>query len=78
MSKRHILPMGTHKPLGSSWIKEVPTESEGGIKPPLAFTCGQALPMAETYARTMRKHRWDELRQLAKQMKSNIGPNNGD
>ena len=76
MAKLHILPMGTHKPLGSSWIKEVPNDID--VTEPIVYRFGQSKAMAATYARTMRKHRWDELRQLAKQMKSNVGPNNGE
>ena len=76
MAKFHILPDGTHKPLGSSWIKEVPNDID--VTEPIVYRFGQSKAMADTYARTMRKNRWDELRQLAKQMKSNIGPNNGE
>ena len=76
MAKFHILPVGTHKPLGSSWIKEVPNDID--TTEPIVYRFGQSKAMADTYARTMRKHRWDELRQLAKQMKSNVGPNNGE
>jgi len=76
MAKFHILPVGTHKPLGSSWIKEVPNDID--VTEPIVYRFGQSKAMADTYARTMRKNRWDELRQLAKQMKSNIGPNNGE
>ena len=76
MAKLHSLPVGTHKPLGSSWIKEVPNDVD--VTEPIVYRFGQSKAMADTYARTMRKHRWDELRQLAKQMKSNVGPNNGE
>tara|TARA_R100000234_G_C4919202_1_gene143387 strand:+ start:183 stop:413 length:231 start_codon:yes stop_codon:yes gene_type:complete len=76
MAKFHILPFGTHKPLGSSWIKEVPTTID--VTEPIVYRFGQSKAMADTYARTIRKNRWDELRQLAKQMKSNVGPNNGE
>ena len=76
MAKFHILPVGTHKPLGSSWIKEVPNDID--VTEPIVYRFGQSKAMADTYARTIRKNRWDELRQLAKQMKSNIGPNNGE
>ena len=76
MAKFHILPVGTHKPLGSSWIKEVPNDID--LTEPIVYRFGQSKAMAATYARTIRKNRWDELRQLAKQMKSNVGPNNGE
>jgi len=76
MAKFHILPVGTHKPLGSSWIKEVPNDID--VTEPIVYRFGQSKAMAATYARTIRKNRWDELRQLAKQMKSNVGPNNGE
>tara|TARA_R100000353_G_scaffold45835_1_gene36800 strand:- start:481 stop:711 length:231 start_codon:yes stop_codon:yes gene_type:complete len=76
MAKFHILPVGTHKPLGSSWIKEVPNDID--VTEPIVYRFGQSKAMADTYARTIRKNRWDELRQLAKQMKSNVGPNNGE
>ena len=76
MAKFHILPVGTHKPLGSSWIKEVPNDID--VTEPIVYRFGQSKAMADTYARTIRKNRWDELRQLAKQMKSNLGPNNGE
>ncbi len=76
MTKFHILPVGTHKPLGSSWIKEVPNDVD--VTEPIVYRFGQSKAMAATYARTIRKNRWDELRQLAKQMKSNLGPNNGE
>ena len=76
MAKFHILPVGTHKPLGSSWIKEVPNDVD--VTEPIVYRFGQSKAMAATYARTIRKNRWDELRQLAKQMKSNLGPNNGE
>ena len=76
MAKFHILPVGTHKPLGSSWIKEVPNDID--VTEPIVYRFGQSKAMADTYAKAMRKHRWDELRQLAKQMKSNVGPNNGE
>jgi len=76
MAKLHILPVGTHKPLGSSWIKEVPNDID--VTEPIVYRFGQSKAMADTYARTIRKNRWDELRQLAKQMKSNVGPNNGE
>ena len=76
MAKFHILPVGTHKPLGSSWIKEVPNDVD--VTEPIVYRFGQSKAMAATYARTIRKNRWDELRQLAKQMKSNVGPNNGE
>jgi hypothetical protein len=76
MAKLHILPVGTHKPLGSSWIKEVPNDVD--VTEPIVYRFGQSKAMADTYARTIRKNRWDELRQLAKQMKSNVGPNNGE
>ena len=76
MAKFHILPVGTHKPLGSSWIKEVPNDVD--VTEPIVYRFGQSKAMADTYARTIRKNRWDELRQLAKQMKSNVGPNNGE
>ena len=76
MAKFYILPMGTHKPLGSSWIKEVPSDVD--VTEPVVYRFGQSKAMADTYARTIRKNRWDELRQLAKQMKSNVGPNNGE
>jgi len=76
MAKFYILPMGTHKPLGSSWIKEVPSDVD--VTEPVVYRFGQSQAMATTYAKTIRKNRWDELRQLAKQMKSNVGPNNGE
>ena len=76
MAKLHILPMGTHKPLGSSWIKEVPSDVD--VAEPVVYRFGQSQAMADTYAKTIRKNRWDELRQLAKQLKSNVGPNNGE
>tara|TARA_R100001198_G_scaffold77036_1_gene49004 strand:- start:113 stop:343 length:231 start_codon:yes stop_codon:yes gene_type:complete len=76
MAKFHILPVGTHKPLGSSWIKEVPNDID--VTEPIVYRFGQSKAMADTYARTIRKNRWDELRQLAKQMKSNVGRNNGE
>ena len=75
MAKFYILPMGTHKPLGSSWIKEIPNVD---VTEPVVYRFGQSQAMADTYAKTIRKNRWDELRQLAKQMKSNVGPNNGE
>jgi hypothetical protein len=48
------------------------------VTEPIVYRFGQSKAMADTYDKAMRKHRWDELRQLAKQMKSNVGPNNGE
>jgi hypothetical protein len=34
--------------------------------------------MADAFAKAKRDHKWSQLRMKAKQIKSNIGPNNGD
>ena len=73
MAQFYIFPVGTQKPLGSSWIKEVPSDID--TTEPVVYRFGQSQAMADTYDKVMRKYKWDELRQLAKQMKSNVGPN---
>ena len=72
---RHIIPMGSHTPLRSSWINEVPDTS---ITVPLVYRLGQEQAMADAFAKAKRNHKWSQLRSKAKQIKSNIGPNNGD
>jgi len=72
---RHIIHCGTHTPLKSSWINEVPDTS---ITVPLVYRIGQEQAMADAFAKAKRDHKWSELRSKAKQIKSNIGPNIGD
>jgi len=72
---RHIIPMGSHTPLRSSWINEVPDTS---IKVPLVYRLGQEQAMADAFEKAKRDHKWSQLRMKAKQIKSNIGPNIGD
>ena len=72
---RHIIPMGSHTPLRSHWINEVPDTS---IKVPLVYRLGQEQAMADAFAKAKRDHKWSELRSKAKQIKSNVGPNIGD
>ena len=72
---KHIIPMGSHTPLRSSWINEVPDTS---ITVPLVYRIGQEQAMADAFAKAKRDHKWSELRSTAKQIKSNIGPNIGD
>lgn len=57
MAKRHITPMGKHKPLGSSWSKMdtgafsrsyMPDQPSHAFR---CFTTGQYDNMAETYAK---------------------------
>ncbi len=72
---RHIIPMGSHTPLRSSWINEVPDTS---IKVPLVYRLGQEQAMADAFAKAKRDRKWSQLRMKARQMKSNIGPNIGD
>ena len=73
---RHIIPMGSHTPLRSHWINEVPDTSINKV--PLVYRLGQEQAMADAFAKAKRDHKWSQLRMKAKQMKSNIGPNNGD
>ena len=72
---RHIIPMGSHTPLRSSWINEVP---DLDTKVPLVYRLGQEQAMADAFAKAKRDHKWSQLRSKAKQIKSNIGPNIGD
>ena len=72
---RQIIHCGTHTPLKSSWINEVPDTS---ITVPLVYRLGQKQAMADAFTKAKRDHKWSELRSKAKQIKSNIGPNNGD
>ena len=71
---RHIIHCGTHTPLKSSWINEVPDTS---IKVPLVYRLGQEQAMADAL-KAKRDHKWSQLRSKAKQIKSNVGPNIGD
>ena len=73
---KHIIPMGSHKPLRSHWINEVPDTSINKV--PLVYRLGQEQAMADAFAKAKRDHKWSQLRMKAKQIKSNIGPNNGD
>ena len=73
---RHIIPMGSHTPLRSHWINEVPDTSINKV--PLVYRLGQEQAMADAFAKAKCDHKWSQLRMKAKQMKSNIGPNNGD
>ena len=68
MAKFHILPVGTHKPLGSSWIKEVPNDID--VTEPVVYRFGQSQAMADTYDKVMRRYKWDELRKLARKLKT--------
>ena len=68
MSKFYILPVGTHKPLGSSWIKEVPSDID--TTEPVVYRFGQSQAMADTYDKVMRRYKWDELRKLARKLKT--------
>ena len=72
---KHIIPMGSHTPLKSSWINEVPDTS---ITVPLVYRLGQEQAMADAFAKAKRDRKWSQLRMKAKQIKSNVGPNNGD
>ena len=73
---RHIIPMGSHTPLRSHWINEVPDTSINKV--PLVYRLGQEQAMADAFAKDKRDNKWSELSSKAKQIKSNIGPNNGD
>lgn len=73
---RHIIPMGSHTPLRSHWINEVPDTSINKV--PLVYRLGQEQAMADAFEKAKRDHKWSELRSKAKQIKSNVGPNNGD
>ena len=73
---KHIIPMGSHTPLRSHWINEVPDTSINKV--PLVYRLGQEQAMADAFAKAKRDHKWSQLRMKAKQIKSNIGPNIGD
>ena len=73
---RHIIPMGSHTPLRSHWINEVPDTSINKV--PLVYRLGQEQAMADAFAKAKRDHKWSQLRMKAKQIKSNVGLNNGD
>ena len=73
---RHIIPMGSHTPLRSHWINEVPDTSINKV--PLVYRLGQEQAMADAFAKAKRDRKWSQLRMKAKQIKSNVGPNNGD
>ena len=73
---KHIIPMGSHTPLRSHWINEVPDTSINKV--PLVYRLGQEQAMADAFAKAKRDHKWSQLRMKAKQIKSNVGPNNGD
>ena len=73
---KHIIPMGSHTPLRSHWINEVPDTSINKV--PLVYRLGQEQAMADAFAKAKRNHKWSDLRSKAKQMKSNVGQNNGD
>ncbi len=72
---RHIIHCGTHTPLRSSWINEVP---DLDTKVPLVYRIGQEQAMADAFAKAKRDHKWSQLRSKAKQIKSDVGLNNGD
>ena len=54
MAKRHIQPMGRHKPLRSSW-GSIDMEPDNTVVRPACFTVGQADNMAEAHAKALRK-----------------------
>ena len=54
MAKRHIQPMGRHKPLRSSW-GSIDMQPDNTVVRPVCFAVGQADNMAEAHAKALRK-----------------------
>tara|TARA_R100000995_G_C3398017_1_gene83557 strand:+ start:165 stop:380 length:216 start_codon:yes stop_codon:yes gene_type:complete len=54
MARRHIQPMGRHKPVRSSW-GSIDMQPDNNIVRPACFAVGQADNMAEAHAKALRK-----------------------
>jgi len=54
MARRHIQPMGKHRPVRSSW-GSIDMEPDNTVVRPACFTVGQADNMAEAHAKALRK-----------------------
>ena len=54
MARRHIQPMGRHKPLRSSW-GSIDMQPDNTVVRPVCFAVGQADNMAEAHAKALRK-----------------------
>ena len=54
MARRHIQPMGKHRPVRSSW-GSIDMEPDNTVVRPRCFAVGQADNMAEAHAKALRK-----------------------
>ena len=54
MARRHIQPMGRHKPVRSSW-GSIDMQPDNTVVRPVCFAVGQADNMAEAHAKALRK-----------------------
>ena len=54
MAKRHIIPLGKHKPLRSSW-GAIPMQPNRDITEPLCYRLGQYPAMQEQWAKAQKQ-----------------------